>query len=88
VTVRAHRAVTSGRRAGGPEDLPVIDLGDPGDDLARGWDRAGFEDRYAQLAFGLGTVPRRVHRDEPLWQTPAGLLTVVAVLLLLLLASA
>jgi hypothetical protein len=68
------------------EDLPVIDLGDPaGDPL---WDRATFEDRYAQLAFGLGTVPRRVHRDDPLWQSPVGLLAAVAIVLLLLLASA
>lgn len=65
----------------------MIDLGEPVD-APSGWDRARFEDRYAQLAFGLGTVPRRVHRDDPLWQTPAGLLAVVAVLLLLLLASA
>lgn len=72
------------------EDLPVIDLAEPGSDAA--WlgdrDRASFEDRYAQLAFGLGTVPRRVHRDDPWWQTPAGLLVAVAVLLLLLLISA
>jgi len=74
------------------EDLPVIELGEPSGDAAwpedRLQDRGAFEDRYAQLAFGLGTVPRRVHRDDPWWQTPTGLLVAVAVLLLLLLASA
>lgn len=79
------RAGRAGRDAA--EDLVVIDLGEPVD-VSTGWDRARFEDRYAQLAFGLGTVPRRVHRDDPWWQTPAGLLAVVAVLLLVLLASA
>ena len=68
------------------DDLPVIDL-----DVAGAWDAppdcATFEDRYAQLAFGLGTVPRRQHRDDPLWQRPAGLLLLVALLLLLLVVS-
>lgn len=68
------------------DDLPVIDLG-----VASEWDgppdRATFEDRYAQLAFGLGTVPRRQHRDDPLWQQPAGLLLFVTLLLLLLLLA-
>lgn len=72
-------------------DLPVIDLGDPvtgrGSVDRAGLDGIGFEDRYAQLAFGLGTVPRRVHRDTAFWQSPAGLLTGVGVLLLLLLLS-
>lgn len=66
------------------DDLPVIDL-----TAGTAWDsppdRATFEDRYAQLAFGLGTVPRRQHRDDPLWQQPTGLLLVVVGLLLLLL---
>ncbi len=68
------------------DDLPVIDLGAP-----NAWgappDRVTFEDRYAQLAFGLGTVPRRQHRDDPLWQQPVGLLLLVALLLLLLLLA-
>ncbi len=74
----------------------MIDLDDPAAD--RGWDRTSFggarfggvpfEDRYAQLAFGLGTVPRRVHRDDPFWLTPGGLLVIVGAVLLLLLASA
>jgi hypothetical protein len=47
-----------------------------------------FEDRYAVLAFGLGTVPRREHSDEPIWQRPSGvLLGVSAVLAFLTLVS-
>jgi hypothetical protein len=47
-----------------------------------------FEERYAVLAFGLGTVPRRQHTDEPIWQRPAGaLLAVSAVLAFLTLVS-
>ena len=74
------------------EDLPVIDLGAGGaGSAASAWgaptDRRTFEDRYAQLAFGLGTVPRRQHRDDPLWQQPAGLLLAVALLLILLMLA-
>ena len=66
-------------------DLPIIDL--TVESLSRRLDPRSFEDAYAELAFGLGTVPRRQHRDDPFLQTPAGLLTVVAGLILLLLAS-
>ncbi len=56
-------------------ELEVIDLTDPGH---RGagvvTDRRSFEEQYATLAFGLGTVPRRQHTDDALWQRPAGLL--------------
>lgn len=64
----------------------MIDLTDAGPALAR--DRRAYEDAYAHLAFGLGTVPRRRHRDDPFWQQPGALLVVVALLLLLLLVSA
>lgn len=64
-------------------DLEVIDLtesvrgagGEPLPDLRT------FEERYATLAFGLGTVPRRQHFDEPLWQRPAGALVAVSAVL-------
>lgn len=63
-------------------ELEVIDLTDPGH---RGagvvTDRRSFEEQYAVLAFGLGTVPRRQHADDALWQRPAGLLLGVAALL-------
>jgi hypothetical protein len=66
-------------------ELEVIDLSDP---LRSGSgtvdDRRSFEDRYATLAFGLGTVPRRQHADDSLWQRPAGLLLGVTFLLMLL----
>jgi hypothetical protein len=70
-------------------DLEVIDLSEPRrgglDAIA---DFRTFEERYATLAFGLGTVPRRQHAVEPLWQTPAGVLAAVgAVLALLTLVS-
>lgn len=63
-------------------ELEVIDLSDPGrsgPDALSDW--RTFEERYATLAFGLGTVPRRQHADDPLWQTPAGLLIGVSILL-------
>ncbi len=63
-------------------DLEVIDLSEPrrgGFDAIT--DFRTFEERYATLAFGLGTVPRRQHADDPLWQTPAGALTAVAAVL-------
>ncbi len=71
-------------------ELEVIDLTDP---APRGAgvvpDFRTFEERYATLAFGLGTVPRRQHTDDSIWQRPAGLLVGVgAVLSLLLLLSA
>jgi hypothetical protein len=66
-------------------DLPIIDLTAE----SHSWriDPRSFEDAYAQLAFGLGTVPRRQHRDDPFLQTPAGVLTIVGLLILLLFAS-
>jgi hypothetical protein len=66
-------------------ELEVIDLSDPlGAGSGAVNDRRSFEDRYATLAFGLGTVPRRQHSDESLWQRPAGLLVGVTFLLTLL----
>ncbi|HEY3724863.1 MAG TPA: hypothetical protein VGN59_16045 [Acidimicrobiia bacterium] len=66
-------------------ELEVIDLTDPGH---RGSgtvaDPRSFEERYATLAFGLGTVPRRQHTDDSIWQRPAGLLVGVAAVLSLL----
>ena len=70
-------------------DLEVIDLSEPAPGGAgRFGDLRTFEERYATLAFGLGTVPRRQHVDEPLWQRPAGaLIAVSAVLAFLTLVS-
>jgi hypothetical protein len=72
-------------------ELEVIDLNEPrrsGSGAIIDW--RSFEERYATLAFGLGTVPRRQHPDDPLWQRPAGLLTGVGILLsfLMLLSTA
>ena len=78
-------------------DLPTIPL-DPEDRERDGgaspgsWvalDRLAFEDRYAQLGFGLGVVPRRRRRDDPWWETPLGLVAALgaALALLLLLAA-
>lgn len=73
-------------------ELEVIDLSDPlrarsASDPRN--DLRSFEERYATLAFGLGTVPRRQHPDDPLWQRPTGLLLAVSgVLAFLLLLSA
>jgi hypothetical protein len=63
-------------------ELEVIDLTDPGH---RGpgavTDRRSFEEQFATLAFGLGTVPRRQHSDDSIWQRPAGLLLAVSLVL-------
>ncbi len=72
-------------------DLPTIDL-DAADDTAGtshlGGHRRSFDERYAQLAFGLGTVPRRAQADDPWWETAPGVLGILAVVIgLLLLAS-
>jgi hypothetical protein len=69
--------------------LPTIDLDARAAAPDRAVDRRAYEDRFAELGFGLGTVPRRVHRDDPWWETSAGVLTLGAVLLALaaLLAS-
>ena len=67
-------------------DLPTIDLtaSDPGDALARPLDRRSYEERFAELGFGLGVVPRKLRRDDAWWETPAGLLALIAVVLFLL----
>ena len=63
-------------------DLEVIDLSDARRSGSRAvTDRRSFEDHYATLAFGLGTVPRRQHAPDSIWQRPAGLLLGVAFLL-------
>jgi hypothetical protein len=73
-------------------ELEVIDLSDPLRARSASDPRAdlrSFEERYATLAFGLGTVPRRQRPDDPLWQRPTGLLLAVSgVLVFLLLLSA
>lgn len=66
-------------------DLPAIDL--TGSDSAGGsaaLDPRAFEERYARLGFGLGTVPRRQRRDDPWWETSLGMVAVVIGVLLLL----
>jgi len=67
-------------------DLPTIDLtaSEPGDALARPLDRLSYEERFAELGFGLGVVPRKLRRDDAWWETPAGLLALIAVVLFLL----
>jgi len=67
-------------------DLPTIDLtaSDPGDALARPLDRRSYEERFAELGFGLGVVPRKLRRDDAWWETPAGLLALIAIVLFLL----
>ena len=65
-------------------DLPTIDLSSPADNGPVRFDRRAYEDRYAELAFGLGTVPRRQHRDDAWWETPIGMLAAVVGSLVLL----
>jgi hypothetical protein len=63
-------------------ELEVIDLSDPRQPGSRAvTDRRSFEDHYATLAFGLGTVPRRHHAPDSIWHRPAGLLLGVGFLL-------
>jgi hypothetical protein len=63
-------------------DLEVIDLSEPRRvRMEAATDFRTFEERYAVLAFGLGTVPRRQHADEPIWQRPAGALVAVSAVL-------
>ena len=73
-------------------DLPTIDLtaSEPGDDTAYAvpLDRRSYEERFAELGFGLGVVPRKQRRDDAWWETPAGLLAIIGVVLLLLWALA
>jgi hypothetical protein len=65
-------------------DLVVVDL-EEAPPLSLRNDREAFDEQFAQLAFGLGTVRRRVHADRasraPMWVL---LLTVVAMLAVLL----
>ena len=71
-------------------DLPTIDLtaSEPGDVLAVPLDRRSYEERFAELGFGLGVVPRKQRRDDAWWETPVGLLALMGVVLLLLWLSA
>ena len=67
-------------------DLPAIDLTAADADTWSGtgyrhFDRRTYEERYAELGFGLGTVRRRQRRDDAWWETPAGLLAVITLLL-------
>jgi hypothetical protein len=68
-----------------PLDLPAIDLGaaEPRCVSMVPLDRRAYEDRFAELAFGLGVVPRKLRRDDAWWETPAGMLTAIGVLLVL-----
>ena len=73
------------------DDLATIDLS------AVAWgsssanptfDRRTFDERYAELGFGLGIAPRRQRRDDAWWETPIGMLAaIVGVLLLLALST-
>jgi hypothetical protein len=71
-------------------DLPTIDLtaSEPGEALTVPLDRRSYEERFAELGFGLGVVPRKLRRDDAWWETPAGMLLVIAAVLLLLWLSA
>jgi len=68
-------------------DLPAIDVSAPrrlGLDFGTGFgptpamDRRSFEERYAELGFGLGTVARKTRRDDAFWETPGGILLLLA----------
>jgi len=71
-------------------DLPTIDLAasEPGDAIAVPLDRRSYEERFAELGFGLGVVPRKQRRDDPWWETPAGMLALMGLVLFLLWVSA
>jgi hypothetical protein len=76
------------RTRGAVEDLVVVDLDDP-DEVERrgpGAQRVHFEDHYAELPFGLGTVARRLEPDP--WYTRPGVLLWIAIALVGLLALA
>lgn len=78
------------RTRGAVEDLVVVDLDDPDEVSSRGpvAQRHHFEDRYAELPFGLGTVPRRLDHT-PWYARPGGVaFIVVAMLGLFVLGSA
>ncbi len=71
-------------------DLPTIDLAasEPGDAIAVPLDRRSYEERFAELGFGLGVVPRKQRRDDAWWETPAGMLALLGVVLFLLWVTA
>ncbi|MGZ6925402.1 MAG: hypothetical protein ACXVJF_01665 [Acidimicrobiia bacterium] len=69
-------------------DLPTIDLTGTTTPAAaaRGTvdlDPLAYDERYAQLGFGLGVAPRKLRRDDPWWETPAGMLGLLAGFLML-----
>ncbi len=70
------------RTRGGVEDLVVVDLDDPDEVASRGptAQRHHFEDRYAELPFGLGTVPRRL--DHTPWYLRPRVLAFIAIALI------
>lgn len=70
-------------------ELPAIDMDAPVSGTGP-WvpDRRSFEERYADLGFGLGVVPRKVRRDDAFWETPAGVVALLAGLLALVLLLA
>ncbi len=76
------------RTRGADEDLVVVDLDDPDEVESRGPDagRRHFEYHYAELPFGLGTVPRRIEPDP--WYVRPGVLLWIVIALLGLLALA
>jgi hypothetical protein len=76
------------RTRGAVEDLVVVDLDDPDEVQGRGpvAQRRHFEDHYAELPFGLGTVPRRLEHDP--WYTRSGVLLWIAIALIGLVALA
>ncbi|MBM3675654.1 MAG: hypothetical protein FJW88_12080 [Actinobacteria bacterium] len=77
--------VRPAERRPAPLDLPVIDLTQAGAARTRG--TRAYEDAFAHLGFGLGTVPRRRERDDPIWARPPALVAAVGLLLLVLLAA-
>lgn len=69
---------------GEASDLVIVDL----DDVpppSRSIEREAFDEQFAQLAFGLGTVRRRVHSDRasrtPLWVLLFAVIAMLAVLI-------
>ena len=66
-------------------DLPAIDLTQAESRTGvPSIDRWTYEARYAELGFGLGTVPRRQHRDDAWWETPIGMIACVIAILVVL----
>jgi hypothetical protein len=65
-------------------DLVVVDL-DDAPPLSVRDDREAFEEKFAELAFGLGTVRRRIHTDRaaraPLWVLMLAVVAMFAVFL-------